>query len=131
MHFIKYITQLLAQLTLWNNLYIFGVCRPLKVVVFRTCLQPSDLKFVRHGEHFPGFDFCVCLFLTFLFSILLLPINSLRFLFCLNAVLGWQLNISFGDSFIASKFLRFQIKSDCKLMLVECMFVSAFSNSYF
>ena len=77
-HSIKYMTQLLAQLTFWNILYIFLVCSLLKVVVFLTCLQQSDLNFVRHGEHLPCFSLCICLFLTLFFSISLLPINSLR-----------------------------------------------------
>ena len=53
--------------------------------------------FVRHGEHLPNFSFD---FFDFFFP-LLLPIISLTFLFCLNAVIDWQLNISFRDSFIA------------------------------
>ena len=70
----------------------------------------------------PGFSFCICLFFTFFFSVssfffffflffsvLLPPINSLSFLFCLNAVIGWQLNIYFRDSFIASTFQCFRI----------------------
>ena len=48
MHPIKYIT------TLWNTLYIYLVCWLVKVVVFCTCLQQSDLKFVRHGKHLAG-----------------------------------------------------------------------------
>ena len=87
MHSIKYITYLLLQLTLWNILHIFLVCWLLKVV-FRACLQQSDLKFLRHGEHLPDFSFCICIFLTLFFSILLLPINPLRLLFRLNAVIG-------------------------------------------
>ena len=98
--------ELLAQLMLWNILYIFLVCQLLlKVVVFHTCLQQSDLKSVRHAEHLPGFSFCICLFLTLLFLILLLRINSLRFLFRL--VIGCQSIISFTDSFIYSKFQCF------------------------
>ena len=57
----------------------FLVCLLLKVVVFLTRLQQSDLKFVRHGEHLPCFCLCICLFLTLFFSISLLPINSSRF----------------------------------------------------
>ena len=98
-------------LSCWKCLHIFLVCWLLKVVGFRTCLQQSDLKFVRYGGNFPDFSFCIFLlfFLTMFFSILLLPINSLRFLFRLNAVIGWQLNISFRDSFIFSKFKCFCI----------------------
>ena len=53
-------------------------------------------------------------------------------LFHRNVVISCQLNISCRDSFIASKFQCFRItllmfgKSDCKLMLVEYTFVSAF-----
>ena len=65
MHLIKYIMYLLAQLTLWNILYILLVCWPLKVVIFRTCLWEGGLKFVRHGEHLPGFSFCISLFFDF------------------------------------------------------------------
>ena len=36
-------------------------------------------------------------------------LNSLSFLFRLNAVIGWQLSISFRDSFIAGKFQCFCI----------------------
>ena len=81
----------LTKITLlWNMLYIFLVCWLLKVVfVFHTCLQQSDLKFVRHGEHLPGFSFCICLFLILLFSNLLLYTNFLRFLFYLNDDIGW------------------------------------------
>ena len=109
MHPIKYITKLLAQLTLWNILYIFLVCWLLKTVFFRICLQKNDLKFVRHGEHLLGFSFCICLFLTSFFSILLLRINSLRFLFHLNAIIGWYLNTSSRDSIISSQFQCFRI----------------------
>ena len=76
--------------------------------------------------------FFYCLFLTLFFSILLLPISSLRFLFRPKAVIGWELNFSFRDSFIASKFQYFLIillmfgKSDCKLMLMEHKFVLTF-----
>ena len=87
-----------------------------KTSFFCICLQQSDLKFVRYGEHLPGFSFCNCLFLTLFFSILLLPINSVRFLFCLNAVIDWQSNISFRDSFIFRKFECFHITL---LMLVQ------------
>ena len=89
MHSIKYITKLLTRWTFWNILYIFVVCSLLKVVVFRTCLQQRCLKFVRHGEHLSRFNFCICLVLTLFFSILLLPIDFLRFLFHLNAFIGW------------------------------------------
>ena len=93
-------------LSCWECLPIFLVCWLLKVVGFRTCLQQSDLKFVRYGENFPDFSFCIFLFF---FLTMLLPINSLRFLFRLNAVIGWQLNISLRDSFIFSKFKYFCI----------------------
>ena len=105
----------------------------LKVAVFCTCLQQSDLTFVKHGEHFPGFSFHICLFLTLFFSVLSLSINSLRFWFCLNAVIVWKLIISFRDSCIASNTSNVFVslywcldKRDCKLMLVKYMFFSAF-----
>ena len=93
-------------------IYFFGLVNiknAKNMVVFLCCLQQSDLEVVRHGEHLPGFSFCICLFLTLFFTIWLLAINSLRFLFCLNAVIGWQSNNSFRDSFIASKFQYFHI----------------------
>ena len=93
---IKYITYLLAQLTLWNILYIFFVCWLLIAAVSRTCLQQSDLKFFKHRKYFPGFSFRICL-----------PISIP--LFCLNAVTHWQSNITFKDSFIAGKLQYFFI----------------------
>ena len=48
-------------------------------------------------------------FLTLFFSILLFPFNFLRFFFRLNAAIGWELNISFRDLFISSKFQCFRI----------------------
>ena len=89
-------------------LVIFLVCWLLKVVVFWTCFQRSDLILVRHGKHLLGSIFCIC-FLNLSFSILLLPETSLKFLSRLNAVIGWQLNISFRDSNIAGKFQFFLI----------------------
>ena len=87
----------------------FFICWILKVVVFRTCLQQSDIIFVTYGEHLSGFCFCIFLFLTLAFPVLLLPINSLWFLFRLNDFIGLKLNISFWDSVIVSKFLFFRI----------------------
>ena len=55
---------MLAQLTLWNIFlvcFFWVFCLLLKVVVFCTCWQQSNLKFFRHGEHLPGFGFCICL----------------------------------------------------------------------
>ena len=53
-----------------------------------------------------------CIFLLCFFLIFFLPINSLRFLFGMNVVIGWQSNISFRDiSFIAGKFQDFPIIS--------------------
>ena len=43
---------------------------------------------------------------SFQFCCFLFHINSLRFWFCLNAVIGWQLDIFFRDSLIASKFFQ-------------------------
>ena len=91
MNSIKYKTYLLAQLTLWNILHTFFGLLTLKSSLKVVCLQQSNFKFSRHGEHLPGFSFCICLFLTLFFSILLFPLNSLRFLFHLNAVIGWQI----------------------------------------
>ena len=131
-YFIKCMTWLLAQSKLWNIFNSFLVCWLSKVVVSHACLQQSDLKFVRHGDHLPGFSFCTCLLSTLFFSVLLLPINSLRLLFHLNDVIGWQLSISFRDLFITNKFQCFRIillifgKKYCKLMLVVYVFVLAF-----
>ena len=94
-------------------------------------LQQIDLKLVRHGEHSPRFSFWICLFLSLFFSILLLPINSLRFLFHLNTVIVWQLNIYCRDSLFWVRSNVFVLlywclgKSDCKLMSVEYIFASA------
>ena len=101
MHSIKYTTQLLAQLTLRIFLYVFLVCCLLRI------LRAASHSFFRHEEHLPRFCFGFCL--TLFFSISLLPVNSLRFLFRLNDVIGWQLNVSFKDWFIASKFQCFRI----------------------
>ena len=91
LHSIKYITKLLAEFTLWNILYISFVCWLLKVVVFCTFLQQSDLTFVRNREHLPGFNFCNYLLLTLFFLTLLLPINSLSILFHLNDAIDCRL----------------------------------------
>ena len=47
--------------------------------------------------------------MTLFFSILWFPFNFLRFFFRLNAVIGWELKISFRDLFISSKFQCFRI----------------------
>ena len=72
-------------------LIYFLTCWLLKVVL-GTCFQFRDLRFFRNGEHFPGFSFCICLFLTLLYLIWFL-----RFLFDLNVVVNWQLNTSFRE----------------------------------
>ena len=97
----------------WNALH------QIYSVAVGNSLQQSDLKFVRHVNHLLGCGFCICLLLALFFSIFLLPINSLRFLFRLNVVTGWPLNISFRDSFISSKFQYFRITSGVHLEFWE------------
>ena len=95
MHPINFILLLLAHLTLWNFvffLFFFGWLT-LKSNCFSYLFATEWRSFVSYGKHFSGFSFCIFLFLTLFFSILLLPINSLRFSFGFNAVIGWQLNI--------------------------------------
>ena len=75
---------------------------------------------------------CICIFLTLLFKVIYLLL-TLQCFNSLNTVAGWQLNISFRDSFIASSSNVFKLgyrrlnKNDSKLISVKNMFVSVFS----
>ena len=103
-HSIKYMTYALEQLTSWKILYVLWICWLLNVDVVVSWWQHRVLLFLKRKEHFPGFK--VHLFVSFmiLFSILLLPMSSLRFLLRLKAVTGSFWKVFFRDLLTDSMF---------------------------
>ena len=92
------------KLTSWGFLYVFWVCWLLKVDVVVIWLQHRVLLFQKHGKHFPGFKVLLFIFFTMLFSILLLPTWSLRFLLSLKAATGlfWKV---FFKGFVSRQYI--------------------------
>ena len=87
LHSIKYIRNVLLQLTVWNILYSFPVTLLLKSSVSLTCSQHRFPILPLHGWHFPTVSFL----LSQIFSLLMIlfePIRSLKFLFLLYAMIG-------------------------------------------
>ena len=84
---------------MWNILFVWLL---LNVVVCTICLQQRVLLLARHGVHLP----CI-LFVNYLlavpFSINLVPIMSLRFLFRRKAKIGGFRNISARFGFICRR----------------------------
>ena len=95
-------TYLLLQFKLWWMGNILFVWLLLNVVVCRICLQHRVLLLAKHNVHLP----CI-LFANFLlilpFSIDLVPIMSLRFLFRRRAKIGGFWNISARIGFICRR----------------------------
>ena len=86
-------------------------CWLLKVNVVMTWLQHRVLLFPKDEKHFPGFKVLLLILFTILFSILLLPISSLRFLLHLKAITGSFWKTLFRDSLIDSMLQFFRIIS--------------------
>ena len=86
-HSIKYMTYTQKQLTSWKILYVFWVCRILKVNAVMNWLQHRVLLFPKHWKHFPRIKVLLFILFTMFYSILLLPIGSLRFL--LFKIFNW------------------------------------------
>ena len=123
---------------MWNILFVWLL---LNVVVCTICLQQRVLLLAKHGVHLPCILF-VNFLLTLPFSINLVPIMSLRFLFRRKAKIGgfWNISAKFGfmriyfilgsvllhlsdkGIFVAVSFF-FSFKScslSCKLALLVC-----------
>ena len=79
---------------MWNILFVWLL---LNVVVCTICLQHRVLLLAKHGVHLPWILF-VNFLLTLPFSINLVPIMSLRFLFRRKAKIGgfWNISARFG-----------------------------------
>ena len=79
---------------MWNILFVWLL---LNVVVCTICLQQRVLLLAKHGVHLPCILF-VNFLLTLPFSINLVPIMSLRFLFRRKAKIGgfWNISARFG-----------------------------------
>ena len=79
---------------MWNILFVWLF---LNVVVCTICLQYRALLLTKHGVHLPCILF-VNFLLTLPFSINLVPIMSLRFLFRRKAKIGgfWNISARFG-----------------------------------
>ena len=102
LHTIKYITNMMQKINFVKN--VFWVCWLLKVDVVVIWLQHRVLLFQKHGKHFPGFKVLLFIFFTMLFSILLLPMWSLRFLLSLKAATGlfWKV---FFEGFVNRQYI--------------------------
>ena len=79
------------------------VCWLLKIDEEITYLQQNVLLFAEQWKHLTFFIKLLCFF-TLLCSILLLPISSFKFLFCLKAVTGSFQKISLNALFIYKMF---------------------------
>ena len=90
-------TYLLLQCKLWWNWNILFIWLLLNIVVCTTCLQHRVLLLAKHGVYLPCILFANFL-LTLTFSINLVPIMSLRFLFQWKAKTGgfWNIPARFG-----------------------------------
>ena len=73
LHSNRQIIHLLSQLMLWKMLYLFFVC---------VLLKKSFLEFYKYGEHIP-LMFLFWFYYFLLYSILLLPIIYVNFVFLL------------------------------------------------
>ena len=115
-HIVVYITCIpssiwhvaLQQLTSWQILFVFWVYWLLKVNVVMTWLWHRVQLFSKHGEHFSGFKVLLFIIPAMLFSILLLPMSSLKFLLCLKTLTGLFWKIFFKDLLTDSMFHLFQ-----------------------
>ena len=111
-HCIKYMTYALEQSTsrkIWSVFAFFYVCWFLKVNVVMTWSQHRILLFPKHGEHFSDFKVLSSSFFIMLFSILLLPMSSLRFLLRSKALTVPFWNFYFRDFLTDSMFQLFRI----------------------
>ena len=90
-----------------NVVCFFWVCWLLKVNYVMAWLEHKILLFQKHREHFPSIRGILFILFT-MFSIMLLPMSSLRFLLHLKAVIGlfW---IIFRDLLTDSMFHFFRI----------------------
>ena len=85
----KYINQVSLQFMVSLILYVLLVIVLWKLDVFTTCLQHLLLASLLHGVLLP---FVVLNRLTLLFSMVVPPIISFKFLFLRNATIGFSLN---------------------------------------
>ena len=98
LHIVFYITCIPSNIwhMRWDNNFVKNVSSMVfvsvdsrKLTLESWLLQHREvLLFPLHGEHFPGFKVLPFVFLTMLFSILLLPMSSLRVLLRLATVTG-------------------------------------------
>ena len=108
----------------------------LKVNVVVIWLQHRVLLFAKHGEHFPAFKVLLFILFAKLFSILLLPMSSFRFLLRLKAVTGSFSKLLFriillmfskNRSYVIAKWIRVVIGVSFLLPLISS-FLSSFST---